>query len=69
MQEKYKPRCLEIVAERDGADEEFLENLQTSDFKRFFRAALKLSLHMVLNDPPILMSLVPWKQRREKALL
>ena len=66
--DKYVPRCLEIVKERDGAEDEFLDNVKTSDFKRFFRAALKLSLHMVLNDPPILMSLAPWSIRRTKSL-
>ena len=32
---------------------EFDDNLSTPDFKRFFRSILKLTLHMVLNDPPI----------------
>lgn len=53
LQNKYKPRCEGIVSERDGALEEFEDNISTSDFKRFFRAVLKLQLHMVLNDPPI----------------
>lgn len=66
MQDKYVPRCLDIVKDRECAEDEFLDNVKTSDFKRFFRAALKLSLHMVLNDPPILMSLAPWSIRRDK---
>jgi hypothetical protein len=52
---------LGIVEERDGALEEFEDNITTNDFKRFFRAVLKLSLHMVLNDPPILLSMTPFE--------
>ena len=42
LQEKYKPRCEDIVSQRDGALEEFEDNITTNDFKRFFRAVLKL---------------------------
>jgi hypothetical protein len=47
--------------------DEFEDNISTSDFKRFFRAILKLSLHMVLNDPPIQLSMECWERRKEKA--
>ena len=53
MQQKYKPKCEGIIAERDGALDDFEDNISTPDFKRFIRSVLKLSLHMVLNDPPI----------------
>jgi hypothetical protein len=46
--------------------EELEDNISTNDFKRFFRAIYKLSLHMVLNDPPILLGMEPWSSRRNK---
>jgi hypothetical protein len=51
------------VCERDGGLEEFEDNISTSDFKRFFRAIMKISLHMVLNDPPIQISMESWESR------
>jgi hypothetical protein len=66
LQNKYRPRCEDICAEREGALDEFEDNISTSDFKRFFRAVLKLSLHMVLNDPPIQVAQEPWSVIREK---
>jgi hypothetical protein len=58
VQEKYKPRCESIISERgDDAMDELDDNISSSDFKRFVRAVLKLSLHMVLNDPPILLGM------------
>lgn len=65
IEQKYKPRCLAIVSDRDGAEDDFEDNVSTPDFKRFVRAILKLSLHMVLNDPPILMSM-DWEHRIAK---
>jgi len=38
--DKYKPRCEDIIAERDGAMDEFEDNVSTNDFKRFVRAVL-----------------------------
>lgn len=43
--------------------EELDDNINSMDFKRFIRAVLKLSLHMVLNDPPIYMSMDLWEDR------
>jgi len=60
---KYKPRCEGIIGDRDGAEDEFEDNISTPDFKRFVRAVLKLSLHMILNDPPILLSMESWDTR------
>jgi hypothetical protein len=61
--EKYKPRCEGIVSERDGAIDDFEDNISSPDFKRFVRAVMKLSLHMVLNDPPILLNMECWETR------
>lgn len=66
--QKYKPKCEEIVSFRDGAMEEFEDNISTKDFKRFFRAIFKLNLHMVLNDPPIQLSMEPWSTRKTKTI-
>jgi hypothetical protein len=38
-------------------------DIGSNDFKRFVRAVLKLSLHMVLNDPPICISMDLWEDR------
>lgn len=65
----YKPKCEEIVSMRDGALEEFEDNISTNDFKRFFRAVFKLTLHMVLNDPPIQLSMESWTVRKGKTQL
>lgn len=51
---------------RDGGMEELEDNLGTNDFKRFFKAIFKLTLHMVLNDPPIQLSMEPWSLRKIK---
>ena len=66
LQNKYLKNCEEIVALREGALEEFQDNIGANDFKRFFRAIYKLSLHMVLNDPPIQLSMEPWQSRSQK---
>jgi len=42
LQERYKPRCEGIVSERDGAMDDFEDNISTPDFKRFFRSVMKL---------------------------
>lgn len=67
--EKYKPRCEGIVSTRDDAMDEFEDNISTPDFKRFVRAVMKLSLHMVLNDPPILLNMECWESRKTKDIL
>ena len=43
--------------------EMFIDNVESTDFLRFLRAIVKLELHMVLNDPPIEMHLMPVNQR------
>lgn len=45
------------------------ENLSTNDFKRFIRAVLKLSLHMILNDPPILLAMDTFVDKQKKESL
>lgn len=47
------PRCELILMDRDGAMDDLEDNISTDLFKNFVRVVLKLSLHMVLNDPPI----------------
>jgi hypothetical protein len=43
--------------------EMFVENVESTDFLRFLRAIVKLELHMVLNEPPIEMSLMSVNER------
>jgi hypothetical protein len=43
--------------------EMFIENVESTDFLRFLRAIVKLELHMVLNEPPIEMHLMPVNER------
>ena len=57
------------MSNRDGALDEFEDNLSTPDFKRFFKAIMKLSLHMTLNDPPIQISMDSWQTRKGKTAI
>jgi hypothetical protein len=41
----------------------FIDNIESTDFLRFLRAIIKLELHMVLNEPPIEMHLMPVNDR------
>ena len=66
VKDKLLPRCSDIVANRDGGLDDLEENTSTPDFKRFTRAVFKLCLHMQLNDPPILLSMVKWEERKTK---
>lgn len=50
----------------DSAIDDLEDNISSNDFKRFMRAVLKLSLHMVLNDPPILMALETFEEKQKK---
>ena len=49
---------MEEVNEGEHVDA-FEENISSDDFVDFFKCIVDLSLHMFLNDPPILMDLVP----------
>lgn len=40
--------------------------MSSPDFKTFFKAIYKLSLHMTLNDPPIELSLQPWNSMKQR---
>lgn len=53
----------------DDTEDDFEDDISTSDFKSFVRAVLKLTLHMVLNDPPILLNLEPWQTKQHKTSL
>ena len=39
--------------------DDFIDNISSDDFIDFFKSIVDLNLHMFLNDPPILMDLVP----------
>eukprot|EP00347_Sterkiella_histriomuscorum_P023932 403332886 len=69
VMDKYKPRCEGIISQRDGAEDDFEDNISSPDFKRFVRAVMKLSLHMVLNDPPIMLNMECWDTRQHKTVL
>ena len=63
---KFKPKCLELLNANEESAEKvdmFEENIDSPDFIRFLRAIVKLQLHMVLNEPPIEMSMQPVAQR------
>lgn len=47
----------------------FEDNVETPDFIRFVQAIVKLQLHMVLNDPPIELSMVSVSERETKSEL
>lgn len=65
----YKPRCESLLADDEDAADMFEDNVGTPDFIRFVQAIIKLQLHMVLNEPPIELSMLSCKQRDEKAEL
>jgi hypothetical protein len=44
----------------------FEDNISTPDFIRFVQAIIKLQLHMVLNDPPIELSMLTKIDREKK---
>ena len=68
LNEKYKPRCQAILEadEDDEAMDLFEDNVDTPDFVRFVQAIVKLQLHMVLNDPPIELSMLSCAERQTK---
>ena len=49
--------------------EMFEDNVDSADFVRFIKAIIKLQLHMVLNDPPIQLSMLSCKERDQKQML
>ena len=68
IEKKYKPRC-EPLLEDDDTRDMFEENVDSADFVRFIQAIVKLQLHMVLNDPPIQLSMQSCADRVAKAEL
>ncbi len=46
--------------------DDFIENISSDDFVEFFKSIVDLSLHMFLNDPPILMDLTSVSERAKK---
>jgi hypothetical protein len=65
LEDKYRPRCMPLFEEADDEDgkEMFEDNVGTPDFVRFVQAIIKLQLHMVLNDPPIELSMLSKVER------
>ena len=66
LADKYKPRCTPILEEEDDAFDLFEDNVDTPDFIRFVQAIIKLQLHMVLNEPPIELSMLSCSERTQK---
>lgn len=69
IEAKYKPRCKAVLEEDEDNDEAldlFEDNVGTPDFIRFVQAIIKLQLHMVLNDPPIELSMLSIAERQAK---
>lgn len=74
--EKYIPRIEEMDFEDEDRKEEALEYLKSyvdekspdysPDFINFFKAVMKLNLHMFLNDPPISVAAMSIKERKQK---
>lgn len=62
----YKPRCESVLAEDEEAMDLFEDNVDTADFIRFVQAIIKLELHMVLNEPPIELSMLSCDDRAKK---
>ena len=42
------------------------DNIGCPEFTRFMKSALKLVLHMALNDPPIQLHVPTWEERKAK---
>ena len=49
----YKPRVQEVI---DEHSDDFEDNVSADEFKTFLKTMVDLNLHMVLNDPPIMLS-------------
>ena len=69
IESEYKPRCESILSGDDDAMDMFEDNVGTPDFIRFVQAIVKLQLHMVLNDPPIELSMLCNEERDKKTEL
>lgn len=67
LKSRYKPRCESVLREDEEALELFEESVESSDFTRFVQAIIKLELHMVLNEPPIELSMLSCEERAKKA--
>jgi len=59
----FKPRCIDLF---DDDVDMFEDNISTPDFIRFVQAIIKLQLHMVLNEPPIELSMLTKVDREKK---
>lgn len=46
--------------------DDFMDNISSDEFVDFFKSIVDLSLHMFLNDPPILMDLTSVTERAKK---
>ena len=56
-----------IEAANDGEYlDDFEDNIGSDEFVNFVKIVMDLTLHMVLNDPPIKLELVPWETRKAK---
>lgn len=63
-------RVLPLVEQANDGEfvDDFVDNIGSDDFVDFFKSIVDLSLHMFLNDPPILMDLVTESERSKKSL-
>ena len=57
---------IESVNDGEFVDD-FEDNIGSEEFMNFVKIAVDLTIHMVLNDPPIKLELVPWESRKTKA--
>ena len=71
IQDLYKPRAVVIIeAVEDGKYIDDLEdNITSNEFTSFFQVLIELNLHMVLNEPPIYLQLVPWETRSKQSTI
>jgi hypothetical protein len=71
IKDKYLPKLENMEFESEERKEEAQEllddNINSPDFKKFFRAVMRLSLHMFLNDPPIQVATQTIVERNKQA--
>ena len=60
------PRCEGLFDDDEEGAEFFEDNIGTPEFIKFIQAIVKLQLHMVLNEPPIELSMDSIKLRNSK---
>ena len=69
IEQVYKPRVLGLIESTNDGEylEDFEETINSEELINFVKVVMDLTLHMVLNDPPIKLELVPLETRKAKA--